>query len=96
MDINSFLAYIKVEYIDVVIAKHIEKIFNTSNDQLDRLLHKWKYKKLIGSIKYELGRKLMVEFNGKFTEWWSSKIKNAKNRKVCVKKQKLKFEDYKK
>ena len=40
MDINSFLAYIKVEYIDVVIAKHIEKIFNTSNDQLDRLLHK--------------------------------------------------------
>lgn len=31
MDINSFLAYIKVEYIDVVIAKHVEKIFNCNS-----------------------------------------------------------------
>ena len=64
MDTDSFIVYVKTENIYKNIAEDFEKIFATSNFELDRALPKGKSKKVIGLIKDELGGKIMKEFVG--------------------------------
>ena len=64
MDIDSFIVYIKTDDIYKDIAKNVETRFDTSNYQLDRSLLKAKNKKVIGSVKDELGGKIMTKFVG--------------------------------
>ena len=63
MDTDSFIAYIKTDYIYKDIAEDVETRFDTSNYELDRLLPK-KKKKVIGLMRDELGRKIMTKFAG--------------------------------
>ena len=51
MDTDSFIVYIKTNYIFKDIPKDVETRFNTSNYELDRPLPKGKNKKIIGSMK---------------------------------------------
>ena len=51
MDTDSFIVYIKTNYIFKDIPKDVETRFNTSNYELDRPLPKGKNKKVIGSMK---------------------------------------------
>ena len=53
MDADSFIVYVKTEYIYEEIAKDIEKKFDTSNFALERLLPKGKNKKVISLMKDE-------------------------------------------
>ena len=48
MDTDSFIVYIKTDDIYKDIPKDVENRFDTSNYGLDRLLPKWKNKKVIG------------------------------------------------
>ena len=57
MDTNSFIAYIKTDYLYQYIAKDVETRFDTSNYELDRPLPKGKNKNAVGLIKDELGEK---------------------------------------
>ena len=58
MDTDSFIVYIKTDDIYKDIAEDVETRFDTSNYELDRSLLKSKSKKVIGSMKDELGGKL--------------------------------------
>ena len=58
----SFIVYIKIDYIYKDIPE--ETRFDTSNCELDRPLPKRKNKKIIESMKDELGRKTMTNFVG--------------------------------
>ena len=62
MDTDSFLVYIKTDYIYKDIAEDIETRFDTSNDELDRPLPKGKNKNVIGLINDKLGEKFIVFF----------------------------------
>ena len=62
MDTHSFVSYIKTEDFYEDIADDVEKRFDTSNYEVDRPLPKGKNKKVIGSMKDELGGKIMTEF----------------------------------
>ena len=72
------------------IAKHVEARFHTSDYELDRSLPRGKNKKVIGLIKYELGRKIVTKFAGLRTKNYSylihdsSEDKKAKGTKKCV------------
>ena len=57
MDTDSFIVYIKTDDIYKDIAEDVETRFDTSNYELDRPLPKVKNKKIIGSMKGELGEK---------------------------------------
>ena len=57
MDTDGFFIYIKTDDISNDIVEDVETRFDTSNYELDRSLPKGKYKKVIGLIKDELGRK---------------------------------------
>ena len=61
MDMDSFIFHIKTDDIYKDIAEDVEKIFDTSNYELERPLPKGKNKKVIGVMKDELGRKIMKE-----------------------------------
>ena len=61
MDRDSFIAYIKTDYIYKDIAEDVQTRFDTSNYQLDRPLPKGKYKKVIGLMKDELFGKIMTK-----------------------------------
>ena len=54
--------YIKTDDIYKDIAEDVETRSDTSNYELDRPLPKGKYKKVIGLMKEELGRKIMTKF----------------------------------
>ena len=76
--------------------------FDTYNFELGRIYClKYKFKKVIGLMKDELGVKIMKEFIALRTKTYSYLIDNkdedktAKGTKKCVMKRKLKFEDYK-
>ena len=56
--------HIKTEDVYEHIAKDVEKRFDTSNYEIDRLLPKDKNKKLIGLMKEELGGTIMTKFGG--------------------------------
>ena len=63
---GSFIVYSFIVKHDIYkdIAENIETRFDTSNYELDRPLSKGKNKKVIGSMKDELDRKIMTKFVG--------------------------------
>ena len=89
MGADSFTVYIKTEDIYLDIAKDVETKFNSSNYEIERLLSKRKNKKVIGLMKDELGRKLMIEFAAlrlkdvDIQEINVMKAKKQKAQKVC-------------
>ena len=64
MDTDSFIVYIKTDYIYKDIAEDVETRFDTSNYELDKPFPKGKNKKVIGLMKDELGGKIMTKFVG--------------------------------
>ena len=62
MDTDSFIVYIKTDYIYKDIVEDIETRFDTSNDELDRPLPKGKNKNIIGLINDKLSEKSIVFF----------------------------------
>ena len=64
MDRDGFIVYIKRDDIYKDIAEDVEARFDTSNYQLERPLPNGENKKVIGLMKDELGRKIMIEFAG--------------------------------
>ena len=60
--IDSFIIYIKPEDVYEEFANDIEKRFDISNYEVNRLLPKIKNKKVIGLMKDELGGKIMKKF----------------------------------
>ena len=62
MDTDSFIVYIKTDYIYKDIAEDFETRFDTWNYELDRPLPKGKNKKIIGLMKDKLGGKIMTKF----------------------------------
>ena len=64
MDTDTFSFHIKTEDIYKDIAEDVEKIFDTSNYEIDRLLPMGKNKKVIGLMKDELGGQIMKKFVG--------------------------------
>ena len=64
MDTGSFIAHLKTDDIYKDIAEDVERIFDTSNFELDRPLSKGKNKKLIELMKGELCGQIMKEIFG--------------------------------
>ena len=99
--LTSFIVYIKADDIYKDIAEDVETRFDTSNYELDRPLPKRKNKKVIGLMKDELGGKSMTKIVWLRAKTYSyliddgSEDKKAKGTQNCVKKRKLKFENYK-
>ena len=64
MDTDSFIVYKKIYDIYEDIAEDVKTRFDTSNYELDRPLAKGKnkYIKIIGLMKDELGRRIMIKF----------------------------------
>ena len=62
MDTDSFIINIKIEDFYEDIASDVEKRFDKSNYEVNRLLTKGKNKKVFGLMKDELGGKIMTEF----------------------------------
>ena len=62
MDTDKFIMHIKTQDFYKDIADDVEKIFNTSNYEVDRPLPTGKNKTVIGLMKDELGGKIMTEF----------------------------------
>ena len=101
MDTDSFIMRIKTKDFYKDIADDVEKIFDTSNYECDRLLPTGKNKKVIGLMKDEIGGKIMTEFVALRPKTYScltddcKEDKKAKGTKKCVIKRRLKFNDYK-
>ena len=101
MDTGSIIIHIKTEDAYEDITNDIEKRFDTSNFEVDRPLPTGKNKRVIGSIKDELGGKIMTEFVALGPKTYSYLMhdgntdKKAKWTKKCVTKRRLKFNDYK-
>ena len=99
-DTGSFIVYIKRDDIYKDIAENVETRCDTSNYALSRRLPKGKNRKATSVMKDELGGKIMKEFLGLRTKTYNylidddSENKKAKDTKRCVKKRKLKFENY--
>ena len=91
----------KIDDIYKDIAENIKTRLNTSNYELDRPLPKGRNKKVIGLMKYELGRRIMTKLAGPRAKAYSylvddsSEDKKAKFTKKCVTNRKLTFENYK-
>ena len=62
MDTDSFIVHIKTEDFYKDIANDVERRFDTSNYEVNRLLPTRKNKKVIGLVKDELVGKIMTEF----------------------------------
>ena len=62
---------VKTDDIYKDIAEDVERRFDTSNFELDRLLPKGKNKNVIGLMKDELGSQIMIEFVGLRTKTYS-------------------------
>ena len=91
MDTDSFIAYIKTDYIYKDILEDVETRFVTWNYDLDRSLPKGKDKKVIGLIrKFKLDGKITTKFVRLRTKTYSyliddgSEDKKAKGTKSCV------------
>ena len=101
IDRDGFIVYMKRDDIYKDIAEDVEARFDTSNYQLERSLPNRENKKVIGLMKDELGRKIMIEFVGLRVKTYSylidddSEDKKAKGSKKYVIKIKIKFENYK-
>ena len=57
MDTDRFFIHVKTDDIYKDIAEDVETKFDTSDYELDRPLPKGRNKKVIGLMKYELGKK---------------------------------------
>ena len=101
METENFMVSIKTYNIHKDIAEDVETRFGTSNCELDRQLPKGRDKKVIRLMKDELGGTIMKKFVGLRAKTYSfliddgSENKEAKLRKRCLIKGKLKFKDYK-
>ena len=101
MDTDSFIMHIITEDFYEDIANDVEKRFDTSNYEVNRLLPTGKNKKVIGLMKDELGGKIMTEFVALRPKTYScltddcKEDKKAKGTKKCVIKRRPKFNDYK-
>ena len=101
MDTDSFMMHIKTEDFYKDIADDVEKRFDTSNYELNRLLPTRKNKKVIGLMKDELGGKIMTEFAAVRPKTYSYLMddggsdEKAEGTKTCVIKRKLTFNYYK-
>ena len=95
------LMHVKTEGLYKDIANDVEKGFDTSNYEVNRLLPTGKNKKVIGLMKDELGGKIMTEFVALKPKTYSyltddcEEDKKAKGTKKCIIKRRLKFSDYK-
>ena len=84
------------------IANDVEKMFDTSNYEVDRPLPTGENKKIIGLMKDELGGRIIREFVALKPKTYSyltddcKEDKKAKGTKKCVIKRMIKFDDYKK
>ena len=92
IDTDTFILFVKADYIFKVIAEDVETRFDTSNYELDILLPKGKNRKVIGVMKDELAGKIMTKFLALRGETYSyfiddgsedKKVKDTK--KVCNK-----------
>ena len=71
MDRDRFIVYMKVDDIYKGITKDVVTRFATTNYELDRLLQRTKNKKVIESMKDELGAKVMTKFVGLIVKTYS-------------------------
>ena len=92
-----FLVDVKADDIYKDIGKDVETVFSTSNFEIDRLLPKGKYKKVIGLIKDELGEQILKKFPGLSAKAYSySKDNNDEDKKrKRYKKENLNFKNIK-
>ena len=99
MDTDNFIVYIKTDGIYKTVGEDVETRFDTKNYELDRPLPKLKNKKVIQSMKDELGGKIMIKFVGLRTKTYSYLIddgnEDKKSKSTKVNKRKIKFENYK-
>ena len=79
MDTDSFIIYIRTEDVYEDIADDVEKRFDTSNYEVNRLLSAGKNKKVIGLMKDELGGKLMIQFAALRPKTYSDLMDDGKN-----------------
>ena len=97
MNTDSFIMSIKTEDF----SNDVEKIFDTSNYEIDRPLATGKNKKVIGLMKDELGGRVITEFVALRPKTYSyltddcKEDKKAKGTKQCMIKRMIKFNDYK-
>ena len=102
MDPDSFIMNIKTNDFYKDISDDVDNIFDTSNYEVKRPLPRGKSKNVIGLMKDELGREIIMEFIALRTKTYSyltdnDKIdKKAKGTKKCIIKKMIKFDDYKK
>ena len=97
MGTDSFIACIKTFDIYEDIAEDVQTIFDISNYELGRPLHKGENKKVFGLMKEELGGKIVTKFSRLTAKTYSYLIddgnedEKAKGTKKCVIKRKLNF-----
>ena len=100
MNTDSFVMNIKTNDFYKDIANDVDKMFDTSNYEINRPLPTGKNKKVIGLMKDELGCKIITEFVTLRPKTYSystddgKEDKNAKGTKKCVVKTMIKFNDY--
>ena len=101
MDTDSFIMNIKIEDFYKDFANDVEKRFDTSNYEVNRPVTTGKNKRVIGLMKDELGGKIVPEFVTLRPKTYSyltdngKEDKKLKERKKCVIKRMIKFNDYK-
>ena len=100
MDTDSLVYDIKTEDFYQDIAEDVETRFDTSGYEPNRPLPIGKNKKVIGSMKDELGGKIMKEFISLRPKMYSYRVeesepKKCKGIKKCVVKKTITFKDYK-
>ena len=101
MEMDSFIMNIKTNDLYKDIANDVDKIFDTSNYEVNRPLPTGKNKIVIGLMKGELGGKIITEFVTLRSKTYSyltddvKEDKKAKGTKTCVIKRMIKFNDYK-
>ena len=99
MDTDSFVIYIKIKDIYKDIADDVKKRYD-ANYEVDRSLPKGMNKKVIGSMKDELGGQIMIELVAlrpktySYITDYNNNVKKAKETKKCVIKIIFKFNDY--
>ena len=64
MNTDSFVVHVKTDDIYKDISEVIERRFDTSNNELEKVLPKEKSSNVIGVMNDELSRKVMKEFVG--------------------------------
>ena len=101
MNTDSFIIHFETEDVYEDFASDVEKLFDTSNYNVNRPLPTERKKKVIGLMKDELGEKIMTEFVALRPKTYSylmdngNSDKRAKGTKKCAIKRKLEFNDCK-